>query len=128
VREDATDPDSIGQAARSDQAAPMEVPESVAELTAGMDGTWCVTTQGSTHVWDLRAGTYARIPGPFSRAGAMPYDGAAHRITHVERWPCVGDVSMVWYDDPVDPERYEQWRRSSTIASITRMAIKVGDD
>jgi len=56
-------------------------------LTPDLGGRWLVTTQGSTHVWDLDAMTYERRPGPESPAGAMAYDGIPHRITRVERWP-----------------------------------------
>lgn len=94
--------------------------EEVDELTEGMGGKWLVTTQGSSHEWDLDNMTYKRIPGPESRAGAMSQDGDVMRITRVDRYPKVGNVSFVWYDDPSDFV-IEHWRQSSTIVSIVKM-------
>lgn len=93
----------------------------IEELTADTGGRWLVTTQGSTHEWDLDAMTYKRIPGPESRAGAMLQDGEAMKITGVDRYPEVGATSFVWYDDPVHPFAIEQWRQSSTIVSIEKL-------
>ena len=94
--------------------------ETVVELADGMRGRWVVASQGSTHLWDLDALTYTRRPGPASPSGAFDYDGIAHRITRVSRWPRVGDQSLVWFDDPASPFDTEQFRRSSVIVSITR--------
>ena len=94
--------------------------EIVDELSEGMRGRWVVASQGSTHLWDLDALTYTRRPGPASPSGAFDYDGIAHRITRVTRWPRIGDQSLVWFDDPASPFDTEQFRRSSVIVSITR--------
>jgi hypothetical protein len=51
------------------------VDETVHQLTPDMGGRWLVTTQGTTHVWDLDAMTYLRQPGPTTHAGAFPHDG-----------------------------------------------------
>lgn len=95
-------------------------PETVDALTPGMTGRWLVTTQGSRHVWDLDAMTYQRIPG--AGRGQFAYDLRVVKITRVERWPRVGDVFHVMYDDPREPTRWEQWRRSSAIRRIERIA------
>ena len=104
--------------APADQAALQQV----AALAPGMGGCWLVETQGSTHVWDLDAMTYTRMPGPRSRSGSFDYDNQPMPITHVERWPHVGSTSLVFFDDPNEPDRAEHWRRSSHIVSITEIA------
>jgi len=91
-----------------------------------MTGRWQVTTQGSTHIWDLGAMTYERHPGPTSRAGSFDYDGIPLPITRVERWPTVGASSFVWFDDPGLPELLERYRISSTIKEIRRLAPNAG--
>lgn len=96
--------------------------EQVEELRPGMGGRWLVTTQGSTHVWDLDQMTYERRPGSRSLSGAFAYDGEPHRITQVGRWPKAGETSLVYYDDPTRPYDTEQWRQSSRIVSIARLA------
>ena len=89
---------------------------------------------GSWHPRDLRtcgtwdAMTYTRRPGPASPSGAFDYDGIAHRITRVTRWPRVGDQSLVWFDDPASPFDTEQFRRSSVIVSITRAPEEAQDE
>ena len=90
--------------------------ENVDELAGGMRGTWVVASQGSTHLWDLDALTYMRRPGPASPSGAFDYDGIAHRITGVTRWPRVGDQSLVWFDDPASPFDTEQFSRRLLIS------------
>lgn len=95
--------------------------ERVTGLRSGMGGRWLVTTQGSTHVWDLDAMTYERRPGPNSKSGDFAYDGIANSITRVERWPTVGDRSVVVFDDPEEPQFLEQFRVSSTIVEIRRL-------
>ncbi|WIM89752.1 hypothetical protein PT015_10170 [Candidatus Mycobacterium wuenschmannii] len=93
-------------------------------LTAGMRGRWLVTTQGSRHEWDLDAMTYMRIPGPGTQSGQFPHDHQRMTITQVVRWPRVGTTSLVFYDDPSDPQRIRLWRRSSRITSITELGEK----
>ena len=95
-------------------------PESVAALCAGMTGRWLVRTRSSEHIFDLDAGTYCRVPGDTAKQFA--YDGQAQRITRVVQWPAVGHRSFIWYDDPECPDALEQYRISSTIRSITRLA------
>lgn len=104
-----------------------EPAETANALTSDTRGRWIVTSQGATHLWDLDEGTYTRRPGPASPSGPFDYDGIAHRIKRVTRWPCVGDQSLVWFDDPASPFDREQFRRSSVIVSITR-APGVADD
>ena len=105
----------------------MEEQESVDELHPGMGGRWLVTTQGSTHVWDLDALTYVRLPGPESLAGAFDCDGEAVGLTRVDRWPKVGATSLLWFDDPDRPMDIERWRQSSKIVSIVGMAASEDD-
>lgn len=95
--------------------------ETVEELHPSMGGRWLVTTQGSTHVWDLDTWTYERRPGPDSPSGPMPYDNERHRITRVDWWPAVGGQSLLYYDDPSNPWEREQFRRSSVITRIERL-------
>lgn len=109
-----------------DRSLPNAV-ETVDALTPEMGGRWLVTTQGSTHEWDLDAMTYMRIPGPASRAGGFSYDEVRHHIARVGAWPSVGCVSLVFFDDPDIPEFVEQWRQSSTIVSIERLPTDEGD-
>lgn len=93
----------------------------VQELIPGMGGRWLVVTQGSSHVWDLDAKTYTRIPGPASVSGSFAFDLQSVAISRVERWPRVGSTSLVFYDDPAHPDDVEQWRQSSQIVSITQI-------
>lgn len=86
------------------------VGETVQALSPGMRGRWLVTTQGTTHLWDLDAVTYERRPGPHSRAGAFDHDRAAHPISRVELWPVVGGRSFLWFDDPSAPWLLEHYR------------------
>jgi hypothetical protein len=65
--------------------------------------------------------TYRRIPGPDSRSGPFAYDFQPMGITRVQCWPRVGATSLVFYDNPTDPHRFEQWRQSSRIVSITEI-------
>ncbi|QYJ03103.1 hypothetical protein KUV85_12245 [Nocardioides panacisoli] len=90
-------------------------------LQPGDGGRWLVTTQGSTHIWDLDAWTYTRMPGAHSRSGAFVQDQVANPITRVERWPRVNKASLVWFNDATHPHYVEQWRQSSTIVSIERL-------
>ncbi|WP_395307979.1 hypothetical protein V4U86_21705 [Mycobacterium sp. AMU20-3851] len=80
-----------------------------------------MTTQGSTHVWDLDAMTYTRRPGPTSLSGGFAHDECAMPISRIERWPRVGGTSLVWFDDPEALAERELWRQSSTIVSITAL-------
>jgi len=92
----------------------------VERLTEDMTGRWLVTTQGSTHLWDLDAMTYERRPGPDSHAGPFLYDGRPHPITRVEKWPEIGGQSFIWFDDPEMPDLFERFRRSSIITKIEK--------
>lgn len=96
------------------------------ELKPSDRGRWLVTTQGSTHIWDLDRFTYTRLPGP-NASGRFEYDAQPMRITAVARWPKVGDVSKVFYDDPQYPLDLEQWRVSSRIVSIEPMEEEPDD-
>lgn len=90
-------------------------------LEATDTGRWLVTTQGSTHVWDIQPGgvLYRRIPGQTS--GSFVADDTVVELTRIDRWPAVGSTSFIWFDDPSEPMLLEQWRQSSTIKSITRL-------
>ncbi|WP_288338300.1 hypothetical protein [uncultured Gordonia sp.] len=103
-------------------------PEAIDALSGDMRGRWIVASQGSTHLWDLDELTYTRRPGPASPSGSFDYDGIAHRITRVTRWPRVGDQSLVWFDDPASPFDTEQFRRSSVIVAITRAPDASSED
>lgn len=92
----------------------------VQTLAGVPDGRWLVETQGSFHVWDLDAFTYARVPGRESRAGSMAYDGDAFKIWSVSAWPTVGACALVDYTDPTNFTQ-TQFRRSSTVRSIRRI-------
>jgi hypothetical protein len=89
-------------------------------LEPGSAGRWLVKTRGSRHVWDLDAGTWQRLPGP--GRSRFPWDQTPVRISRVERLPAVGDVAVLWFDDPDAPTAVEHWRQSSTITAIERLA------
>lgn len=95
--------------------------ELVDSLDGSMDGAWLVTTQGSHHLYEIHDGSvlWTRIPG--NARDAFVGDAAPHPLTRVARWPAVGDVAFVWFDDPQSPMLVEQWRRSSTIVRIERV-------
>jgi hypothetical protein len=90
-------------------------------LDATMLGRWLVTTRGSTHIWDIRPDRvlYQRRPGGTS--ASFDADGVEVELTRIDRWPAVGHTSSIWFDDPQMPTLIEQWRQSSTAASITRL-------
>jgi hypothetical protein len=79
-------------------------------------GRWLVTTQRSQHLWDLDEMTYTRLPGDGSQS--FGFDGEPMKLTKVIQAPEVGNVSVIYYDDPRFPELYEQFRISSLIKSI----------
>lgn len=83
-----------------------------------MGGRWEVRTRSSTHIWDLDAMTYIRVPGEDS--SPMPYDRQAMPLTRVEAWPAVGHRTLLFFDDP-DDVTVEHWRICSRIRSITRL-------
>jgi hypothetical protein len=97
----------------------------VEELTEESRGKWLVTTQGSTHVWDVNGMLYTRLPGEHSLAGGFALDGEAMPISRVGRYPKVGETSLVFYDDPSDPRR-EHWRQFSQIKRIKRIDQEAG--
>lgn len=97
----------------------MDQPSQVDVLDATMSGVWLVRSRSSSHVWDLDAGTYERLPDPGSSQFA--YDGATLTISRVDRWPAVGDQSVVCFDDPDHPHLIEHLRVSSPIRRITRL-------
>ncbi|WP_030529628.1 hypothetical protein [Phycicoccus jejuensis] len=88
-------------------------------LARSAGGAWAVRTLTSTHLWDLDANTYTRLPGP--SATAMAYDGRPLQIHQVLRWPRVGRVSYLTCHDPLD-ESTEQWRQSATIIAIQQVS------
>lgn len=88
-------------------------------MTPDIRGVWLVSTLTSRHIWNLDDGTYTRLPGQESKQ--FPFDGGPHDMTRVERWPRVGDQSLVWFDDPYRPAFTEHYRASAPITSITRL-------
>lgn len=90
-------------------------------LTPEITGIWLVKTQGSDHIWNLDHHTYTRLPRSHSRSGAFAFDHQPMAITRVERWPRIGSTSLLWYNDPTDPDLTEHWRQSSPIVSITEI-------
>ena len=96
--------------------------EHIPSLCAADLGRWLVTTQGSTHVWDIQPDRvlYRRLPGEASRRFVA--DGVEVELTRIDRWPAVGATSLIWFNDPAFPELLEQWRKSSTVRSIVRLA------
>jgi hypothetical protein len=96
--------------------------ESVDELHAGLGGRWLVTThKGTRHIWCLETMTYQRLP--VAGRQRFDYDGIVHPITRVGVYPTVGASSLVFFDDPERPWM-EQWRVSSTVAAIARLAAR----
>lgn len=112
----------MGQADHAtDQGCSVAHGDSVESLDASSVGRWKVTTVGSTHIWDIQPGRvlYRRLPGEASESFSA--DGAEVELTRVDRWPAVGSTSLIFFDDLEVPLLLEQWRRSSTIGSITRL-------
>lgn len=81
-------------------------------------GVWLVTTGTTRHVFDLDARTYRRVTGPDSTP--IDLSDKTVRFTLVEWWPRVGEMHLVWFDDPDDPGM-EHFRRSSRIRSIVEI-------
>lgn len=102
-----------------------EEPDTVTELGPDDTGTWVITTRHTQHVLDLDVRTYRREPGPDSTP--MLHDGRTVAFTRLV-WPRVGDVQLVWFDDPDLPELFEHWRKSSTIAEIRQLPPKQDED
>lgn len=99
-------------------AEPAGGAQQVEELRPEMGGRWEVRTRSSTHIWDLDAMTYTRLPGEDSTF--MPYDEEEMPLTRVDVWPAVGHRTLLFFDDPEDPTT-EHWRICSRIRSITRV-------
>lgn len=83
----------------------------VEEITAEDTGKFLITTQGSQHIWDNDERTWTRL----QRDGLnkMDHDGRKVRIQRVKRFPKVGGVFYIWFED--------QWHQSSTIRKIERI-------
>jgi hypothetical protein len=94
--------------------------ETAQELTAESKGRWLVTTQGTRHIWDLDAMTYARFPGLESLRGACMADATDLPIVLVRSYPKIGESSEVFCSNPDEPGMCH-WRRSSTVARIERL-------
>lgn len=117
--------DSIDPVTGQPWASPIAGWRPTGETTQSLDentvGTWMVWTQGSSHLWEIGPGhvDWTRLPG----AGRSRFVGDAdpQRITRVERWPAIGGVHFLWFDDPTEPWSTEQWRQSSTIRHIERV-------
>lgn len=97
--------------------------ENVSELTADTGGCWLVTTQGSTHIWDLDAWTYERRPG--RGRGQFQGDGVPQRIWDVKKFPQVGCSFYVELDDTATQV---QWRLSTEVVSIERITQPDADN
>jgi hypothetical protein len=80
-----------------------------------------VKTTGSEHIWNLDHMTYTRIPQSLSRSGAFAFDHQPMAITRVDRWPRIGSTSLLWYNDPTEPDRIEHWRQSSPVVTISEI-------
>lgn len=93
------------------------------ELGPTMYGRWLVTSaSGTEHEWDIAPGQvrYRRRPAP--GRGRFAYDSEIVTLTRIEQWPVVDTQgAYIFYDDPADPERIEQWRLSTPPVSIKRI-------
>jgi len=94
----------------------------IKKLSPGMRGMYLVTTQSSTHIWNLDDMEYTRVPGKKSR-NSFAYDYVPAKITLIAKWPEVGNISCIFYDDPYD-RSMEQYRISSKIKSIKKISPK----
>lgn len=92
---------------------------SIKKLEPDMTGSYLVTTKSSQHIWNLDTMEYTRLPGEYSPS--FDYDGNTVKLSYVEVWPEVGGRSSIIYDDLEYPNALEQWRISSTIASIEKI-------
>ena len=90
--------------------------ETVQELTPDMGGRWLVTTQGSTHIWDLDSWTYERRPG--AGRGNFGGDGVPQPIWCVKRFPRVGESFYVELDESLTQI---QFRISTEVRRIERI-------
>lgn len=120
VTDDQVDPQT-GEPWASPLAQWRPTGESVESLSEDTEGTWMVWTRGSCHLWDIGPGfvDWTRLPG--AGRGQFVGDAAPQRLTRVERWPSIGGVHFLWFDDPDQPFSVEQWRQSSTIRHIERV-------
>ena len=91
--------------------------ETVQELTSDMGGVWLVTTQGSTHIWDLDNWTYTRRPG--RGRGNFVGDGVPQRIWSVGRFPKLGESFYVELDESLTQV---QTRLSTEVVRIERIS------
>lgn len=96
------------------------MPETVTALYEGMTGRWWVRTQGSEHLFDLDRQEYTRHQ--LDGLNAMAHDGKIVQLSHVHRWPVVGETFLITWvlylndlDHPVG-----MTHRSSTIRAIER--------
>ena len=81
-------------------------------------GCWVVRTRHTTHLFDLDAAAYARLPGPGRRA--IDHDRTWLRLLRFGLRPSVGTSFLIFVDhpDPVVAAYWELWRASSTVMSI----------
>ncbi len=91
--------------------------EFVDELTEDMTGKYLVTTQGSTHLWNIDEKYYVRNPGPESKSFNIPgyFNNREIYWIKVGVWPKVGSMfhTILHGDVP--------WHQSSTIRSIEKV-------
>ena len=79
------------------------------------DGMYLMTSRGSLHLFDLRAGAYLRVPG--ERSNSFPHDASVLRLTQVERCR-LGESFFIWLDDPREYAVWDYWRQSSPISAM----------
>lgn len=89
------------------------------ELTPDARGTFLVTTQGSTHLWEITDEGVFVTRNPDGRVSGNPYGldslNGRRLLAHVERWPEVGYTFKVWIGGDIP------WTRSSIIRDITEV-------
>jgi hypothetical protein len=96
-------------------------PETVDALTPDSRGTWLVTTvSGSTHVWNLDAGTVIRLPAGWSPK-QLANDTAVQRIIGVVRFPKVGASSAFVLEGDPNVPGHARLRLTTAVKGIERL-------
>jgi hypothetical protein len=89
------------------------------ELTPDSSGVWLVTTaSGSSHIWNLNAGTVTRMPTGWAPE-RLANDGDGQSIIGVMRFPRVGESSAFVLEG--DHVNHARLRLTTAVTRIERV-------